>query len=130
MVRAAAAALIVLAVAPVRAQIDGAHRFQLEGGYEQGFGQPGPKSPYFFAYLNRPNVLGSSETLRLAVAPVYVDAELGLRNAFGPYADAGIGFSGGGYAFGQTEVFRGDEKRGESFIGHGGGPSFTAYPRF
>ena len=131
MVRAGwAAALIVLAAAPVRAQIDDARRFQLEGGYEQGLGQPGPKWPYVFAYMNRPAVLGSSATLRLAIAPVYLDAELGIRNAFGRYADAGIGFSGGGYAFGQTEVFRGDEKRGESFTGHGGGPSLTAYPRF
>ena len=124
----AAAALISLAAAPVRAQIDGTRRFQLESGYEQGLGQPGPVSPYLFAYLNRPGVFRSSDTLRLALAPVYLDSELGIKNAFGAFSDAGIGLSGGGYAFGQTEVFRGDEKRGESFIGHGGGPSLTAYP--
>ena len=125
-----AAAIIALTSAPAHAQMDPARRFQLEGGYEQGLGQPGPKAPYFFAYLNRPGVLGSSSTLRLAIAPVYLDGELGLKNAFGRYADAGIGLSGGGYAFGQTEVFRGDEKRGESFIGHGGGPSISVYPHF
>lgn len=125
-----AAIVVGLAVAPARAQIDPSRRFQLEGGYEQGFLQPGPGAPYFFVYLNRPNVLHSSTTLRLAVAPVYVDSELGVRDAFGPYADASLGFSGGGYAFGQTEIFRGDERRGESFTGHGGGPSFTVYPRF
>src|SRR5438128_7259100 len=103
-----AAALISLAAMPVRAQIDDARRFQLEGGHEQGLGQPGPISPYVFAYLNRPGVRGSSATLRLAVAPFYFDAELGLKRAFGAYADAGLGLSGGGYAFGQTEVFRGD----------------------
>ena len=124
----ASAALIGLAAAPVCAQIDDARRFQLEGGFEQGLGETGPKSPYLFAYLNRPGVYGSSTTLRLALAPVYLDGEVGFTNAFGHYSDAGIGLSGGGYAFGQTEVYRGDEKRGESFIGHGGGPSFSAYP--
>lgn len=127
--RALAALLAVLAVVPAAAQIDPTRRYQLEGGYEQGFLQPGPVAPYFYAYLNEPNVLDSSATLRMAIAPVYLDSELGIRNAFGPYADASIGFSGGGYAFGQTEVFRGDERRGESFTGHGGGPSFTVYPR-
>jgi hypothetical protein len=123
-----AAALIALAAAPVRAQIDPNRRFQLEGGYEQGLGQPGPVAPYFYVYWNRPNIDNSSDTLRLAVAPVYIDGELGIKDAFGPYGDAGIGLNGGGYAFGQTEVYRGDEKRGESFTGHGGGPSFSAYP--
>jgi hypothetical protein len=129
MARFAAAFLLVLLAAPARAQMDPNRRLQLEGGYEQGLGQPGPKSPYFYLYLNRPHVFHSSSTLRMAIAPVYVDAELGIRKFFGPFADAGIGLSGGGYAFGQTEVFRGDERRGESFVGHGGGPSFTAYPR-
>jgi hypothetical protein len=123
-----AAALLALIVAPVRAQIDDARRFQLESGYEQGLGQPGPAAPYLFVYLNRPGVFRSSDTLRMAVAPVYLDTELGIKGAFGSFSDAGIGFSGGGYAFGQTEVFRGDEKRGESFVGHGGGPSLSAYP--
>jgi hypothetical protein len=125
---AAAGALIVLAAAPAWAQIDDARRFQLESGIEQGLGQPGPVTPYFFLYLNRPNVNRSSETLRIALAPVYLDAELGIKDAFGSLSDAAIGLSGGGYAFGQNEVFRGDDRRGESFIGHGGGPSLSAYP--
>ncbi|HEX4047070.1 MAG TPA: hypothetical protein VH309_04525, partial [Elusimicrobiota bacterium] len=129
--RAAAGAALAaaLAAAPAAAQIDPARRFRIEGGYEQGVGQPGPTSPYLYAYVNRPGVLDSSDTLRLVVAPVYADAELGIHDAFGPYADAGLGLSGGGWAFGQTEIDRGDEKRGESFAGHGGGPSFSAYPR-
>ena len=127
---AAAAALLALVASPARAQIDDALRFQLETGYEQGFLQPGPKSPYVYLYVNRPNIHNSSATLRMALAPVYLDTELGIRKAFGDFADAGIGFSGGGWAFGQTEVFRGDEKRGEEFVGHGGGPSVSLYPHF
>ena len=122
----AAAALLLAAPAP--AQIDGARRFQLEGGYEQGVANPGPSGPYAFLYYNRPGVVGSSSTLRVALAPVYADVELGLRAAAGPGNDAGLGFSGGGYAFGQTVVDRGDERRGESFMGHGGGPSLSFYP--
>jgi hypothetical protein len=130
MMLALPAVLAALFAAPVRAQIDPARRTQVEAGYEQGLGQPGPVAPYLYAYLNRPGPVGSSDTFRLALAPVYLSAELGIRNVFGRYGDAGIGVSGGGYAFGQTVVYRGDEKRGESFTGHGGGPSLSAYPRF
>ena len=122
------AALFAALAVPSRAQIDTERRVLLEGGYEQGFLQPGPKAPYAYAYMNIPEVAGSSSALRMAVAPVYVDAELGLIDVLGKWSDAGIGFSGGGYALGQTEVRRGDEKRGESFTGHGGGPSLSLYP--
>lgn len=101
----------------------------MEVGHEQPLGNPGPSAPYVYLYANRPEAFGSSTTLRLALAPVYVDSEVGLKNFTGPGGDAGIGFSGGGYAFGQTEVVRGDYRRGESFTGHGGGPSFSLYPQ-
>lgn len=130
MIRALLAAAAVLAlVSPARAQIDTTRRVLLEGGYEQGWLQPGPKAPYGYVYMNIPEVSGSSTALRLVLAPVYVDTELGIVDFLGKYVDAGIGFSGGGYALGQTEVRRGDEKRGESFLGHGGGPSLSLYPR-
>ena len=67
--------------------------------------------------------------MRLALAPVYADAELGLPRGGGQSTDLGLGLSGGGLAFGQTEIVRGDERRDASFIGHGGGPSFSVYPR-
>ncbi len=123
-----AASLLAIAAMPIRAQIDDARRFQLEGGYEQGIGQPGLNAPYIYAYYNRPGMFHSSSTFRLAIAPPYVNSELGIRNVFGHYADMGVGISGGGYAYGQNEVYRGDNRRGESFLGHGGGPSLTAYP--
>ncbi len=121
-------AWVLFAAVPVKAQIDDAKRLLLEGGYEDGVGNPGPGSPYAFLYLNRPDIVGKGSALRLALAPVYADAELGLRNVL-PRTGLGFGLSGGGYAFGHAEVRRGDEKSGEDFIGHGGGPSVSLYPR-
>ena len=46
-----AAGLLCLAAASARAQIDDTKRFQLQGVYEQGLAEPGPKSPYIFAYI-------------------------------------------------------------------------------
>lgn len=122
-------AAVVLAAAPAKAQIDDAKRLMLEGGYEDAVGNPGPGAPYVFLYLNRPGAAGPGSALRLAVAPVYADAELGLPGVFGSRTDVGLGFSGGGYAFGHSQINRGDEKPGEAFIGHGGGPSVSLYPR-
>jgi hypothetical protein len=122
-------AAVLLAAAPAKAQIDDAKRLLFEGGYEDSVGNPGPSSPYAFLYLNRPGIAGKGSALRLALAPVYADAELGLPNVL-PRTDLGLGVSGGGFAYGYYQIRRGDEKAGESFIGHGGGPSVTLYPRF
>lgn len=122
-------AALLLAAAPAKAQIDDAKRLLLEGGNEDGLGYPGPGSPYVFLYLNRPGAAGPGSALRVALAPVFADVELGLPGVFGSRTDLGLGFSGGGYAFGHAQVDRGSEKPGESFIGHGGGPSVSLYPR-
>lgn len=122
-------AVLALAAAPARAQIDDSRRLLLEAGYEDGVANPGPSAPYAFLYLNRPRVAGPGSALRIAVAPVYADAELGLPGIFGSRTDLGLGLSGGGYAFGHAEVRRGDEKAGEAFIGHGTGVSVSLYPR-
>lgn len=124
----ALAAAILLAPVVAGAQIDGERRTLLEGGGESGLGNPGPVAPYAFMYFNRPDVVGKGSAWRLALAPVYADTELGVPGLLGGHTDMGFGFSGGGYAFGHAEVRRGDEKRGESFIGHGGGPSLSLYP--
>lgn len=128
MIRGVLAAALALSALPAAAQMDPSKRLQLEGGFERGVGAPGPVAPYAYLYMNHPGVFGSSTTLRLALAPVYVDSELGLTEAM-PRTDVGLGISGGGYAFGQTEVYRGTDLRGESFMGHGGGPSLSFYPR-
>ncbi|MEQ1917836.1 MAG: hypothetical protein ABL955_01440 [Elusimicrobiota bacterium] len=122
-------AAVLLAAAPAKAQIDDAKRLFLAGGYEDAVGNLGPSAPYGFLYLNRPGAAGPGSAFRLALAPVYADAELGLPSLFGSRTDLGLGLSGGGYAFGHAEIRRGDEKPGEDFIGHGGGPSASLYPR-
>ncbi len=122
-------AAVFFAAIPAKAQIDDAKRLLLEAGYEDSFGNPGPSSPYAFLYLNRPDIAGKGSAFRLALAPVYADAELGLPNVL-PRTDLGLGLSGGGYAYGFYQMNRGDEKTGESFVGHGGGPSVSLYPRF
>lgn len=122
-----AAALLLLSV-PARAQIDDTKRLLLEGGFEDGLANPGPNSAYGYLYLNRPDIAGKGSALRLALAPVYADAELGLPEVL-PRTDVGLGFSGGGYAFSRKEVVRGDQRFGESFIGHGLGPSLALYPK-
>ncbi|MDD5305430.1 MAG: hypothetical protein PHS14_20210, partial [Elusimicrobia bacterium] len=119
----------LLSALPAKAQIDDAKRLMLEGGNEDAVGNPGPGSPYVFMYLNRPGAAGPGSALRVALAPVYADIELGLPGIFGSRTDIGLGFSGGGYAFGHAQVDRGNEMPGESFIGHGGGPSVSLYPR-
>ena len=114
---------------PLRAQIDDSKRLLLEGGYEDAIANPGPSGAYAYLYMNRPGVAGPGSALRLALAPVYADAELGLPGILGTRTDIGIGFSGGGYAFSRQETIRGDQRHGESFVGHGGGPSLSFYPR-
>ncbi len=124
------AAAALFAAAPAPAQIDDTKRLLFEGGYEDGIGNPSPSSPYAFLYLNQPGAAGPGSAWRLALAPVYADTELGLPGIFGTRTDLGLGFSGGGYAFGHSEVRRGNELSGESFVGHGGGPSVSLYPHF
>lgn len=120
--------ILCLAALPARAQIDDQKRLLLETGFEDGLGNPGPNSAYGFFFVNRPGVAGKGTALRLAVAPVYADAELGIPEVL-PRVDLGLGLSGGGYAFSRKEVVRGDQRPGESFIGHGVGPSVALYPK-
>lgn len=127
MTRLIAAALLLACAGSARAQIDDTRRTLFEGGFEDGLFSPGPSGAYAFLYLNRPGVAGPGSALRVALAPVYADVELGLPSVFGSGIDAGLGFSGGGYAFSRKEVVRGDQRIGESFIGHGGGPSLSLY---
>ncbi len=122
------AAALVLSASAASGQIDDTKRLLLEGGYEDGLANPGPNSAYLYLYLNRPDFVGKGSALRLALAPVYADAELGLPEVL-PRTDLGLGLSGGGYAFSRKEVVRGDQRFGESFIGHGVGPSLALYPK-
>ena len=111
------------------AQVDPYPRSLLQLGYDQSLSGHGPQSLYVYYYYNSPAFLRTNVALRLAVAPVYFDGELGFRQLLSPNTDVGIGLNGGGYGENYYEVRRGDYVKGESFAGHGGGASLNLYHR-
>jgi hypothetical protein len=114
----------------VQAQLDPTKRELVQVGYNLPLEGKGPLSAYAFYYANLPTFYRSNITLRLAVAPVYLDAELGLAHLLGENTDLGIGVSGGGFADTYSEVRQGKLLREESFTGHGGGVSASIYHLF
>jgi hypothetical protein len=115
----------------LRGQIDPQRRELIQLGYNQPLEGRGPLAGYGFYYLNRPDFLHRTNlTLRLAVAPVYLDSEIGIKQALSPRTDVGIGLAGGGFADSYSEVRRGKYERRESFLGHGGELSVNVYHLF
>lgn len=112
------------------AQIDPAKRQLLQLGYNASFEGHAPIAAYAFYYLNRPGFYREDLTLRMAIAPVYLDSELGISQALGPNTHLGIGLAGGGFADSYNEVRRGKYIPRESFDGHGGGASLSLYHLF
>ncbi len=112
-----------------QAQLDPMKRSMLHLGYDQAFSGQGPQAAYAFYYYNDPDFLTTNKTLRLVVAPVYLDGELGFKQLLSPNTDVGIGFSGGGFSDNFYEVRQGHFYKEESFEGHGGGLSLNAYQR-
>jgi hypothetical protein len=125
---------LILAVAgwafAAHGQIDPMKRELIQLGYNQPIEGKGPLSGYAFYYLNLPQFLETNLTLRLAVAPVYLDTELGIGKVFGPHTDVGVGIHGGGFADSYSEIRRGDFVESESFTGHGAGVSASLYHLF
>jgi hypothetical protein len=111
-------------------QIDPIKRELIQLGYNQPIQGKGPLGGYAFYYLNLPRFLETNLTLRLAVAPVYLDTELGISRVFGPNTDVGLGLHGGGFADSYAEIRQGDFLQSESFTGHGGGVSASLYHLF
>lgn len=110
-------------------QIDPYRRSLLHLGYDQPIGGQGPQAIYAYYYYNNPEISGTNTALRLAIAPAYVDGELGFRQLLSPTTDVGIGFYGGAFGDNYYEVRQGDYRRSESFNGHGGGTSLSVYQR-
>jgi hypothetical protein len=54
----------------------------------------------------------------VALAPVYLDSELGIHQVLGEYTDLGIGIAGGGFADSYVEFHQGKYIQAESFLGH------------
>ena len=111
-------------------QIDPAKRQLLHMGYNASFKGHAPIAGYAFYYLNRPEFIQEDYTLRMAIAPVYFDSELGIAHALGPNTDLGFGLAGGGFADSYNEIRGGKYIPRESFDGHGGSAAVSLYHRF
>ncbi len=114
----------------MRAQVDPEKRQLFQLGYNQSFQGLGPVAGYVFYYLNLPDWPRQGQTLRLAVAPVYLDSELAFREALGPQTHLALGVAGGGFADSHSEVRGGKLIKEESFNGHGGEASTSVYHLF
>lgn len=110
--------LAMLLPVAVSAQIDPVKRDLVQMGYNAAFEGHAPLGAYAFYYHNQPDFLRTNLTLRLAVAPVYVDSELGISHALGPDTDLGLGAAGGGFADSYDEIRGGTYIPAESFDGH------------
>jgi len=122
--------LLLLGLLPVQAQVDPVRRELVQLGYNQTLVGHAPLSGYAFYYRNQPGVIRSNWTLRLAVAPVYLDSELGIRQTLTPHTDLGLGLAGGGFADSYNEIRGGNFRSAESFTGHGGEVSASLYHCF
>ena len=111
------------------AQIDPYPRSLLQLGYDQSLSGQGPQSLYAYYYYNNPEFLRTNVTLRLAAAPVYLDAEIGFPRLLTPQTSLGIGINGGAFGDNYYEVRQGHYIKDESFDGHGGGASLSLYHR-
>jgi hypothetical protein len=110
-----------------RAQIDPVHRSLLELGYDQPLEGQGPQAAYAYYYYNNPETFNTNTALRLAIAPAYVDGELGFKRLLSPYTDVGLGFHGGMFGANYYEVRQGEYIQKESFYGNGGGAALSIY---
>jgi hypothetical protein len=109
------------------AQVDPEHRALLELGYDQPLEGQGPQGVYAYFYYNKPDLISTNVALRLAVAPVYFDGEIGFKHLISPNTDLGIGLNGGGYSDNYYEVQQGDFIKAQSFNGDGFGSSVSIY---
>jgi hypothetical protein len=113
-----------------RAQMDPESRRLIQFGFNQPVEGHSPISGYGFYYHNQPGFPSTNTTLRLAVAPIYLDSELGFSRLLGPNTDVAVGLAGGGFAHTYSEIRGGKYFTEESFIGHGGEVSSSLYHRF
>jgi hypothetical protein len=112
------------------AQIDPVNRQLFQFGYNFALEGHPPPAAYAFYYLNKPDFPSTNLTLRLAVAPTYLDSELGIRHALGELTDLGIGVEGGGFEDSYYEINQGTYLPSQSFDGYGGGMSLSLYHLF
>jgi hypothetical protein len=121
--------MLVIAGAAV-GQIDPDKRELVQFGFTQAIEGASPVAAYGYYYLNEPNFFATNITLRLALAPVYLDSELGFVHLLGPNTDLGLGLAGGGFADNYFEYDAGKYQPGESFLGYGAESSVSIYHTF
>ncbi len=109
------------------AQIDPEHRNLLELGYDQPITGKGPQGVYAYYYYNNPDLYNTNVDLRLAIAPAYVDGELGFKQLLSPTTDVGLGLYGGMFGANYYEVRQGRYYQNESFDGSGAGTALSIY---
>ncbi len=112
------------------AQIDPVQRDLIQFGYNAALEGHAPLSAYAFYYHNQPDFLGTNLALRLAIAPTYLDSEVGFRNVLGANTDLGIGVAGGGFADSYNEIRGGTYLQSESFDGYSGELNASLYHLF
>jgi hypothetical protein len=109
------------------AQIDPIHRSLLELGYDQPLAGHGPQGIYAYYYYNNPDIFSTNLDLRLAIAPAYMDGELGFKQLLSPTTDVGLGFHGGFFGDNYYDVRQGSYVQSQSFDGDGGGMALSIY---
>ncbi len=120
-------AVVAAGAATAHAQIDPDARQLLHLGVDAPLNGNGPKGAYAFYYWNMPNIPTTNQVLRLAIAPTYVDSELGFKSLLGPNTDFAVGAAGGAFANSYTEVRGGTYYKNESFDGESAGLSASIY---
>jgi hypothetical protein len=111
-------------------QIDPVNRELIQLGYNIAMQGHPPQSGYAFYYKNKPEFIRTNLTLRLAVAPTYMDSELGISQALDAQTDLGFGLAGGGYADSYAEIDNGNFEPKQSFTGYGAEVSTSLYHLF
>ena len=122
--------LVLAAAINAQAQIDPIKRRLVQLGYNEPIQGRAPIAAYGFYYLNEPQFYSTNLTLRLAVAPVYLDGELGFSSLIGPNTDFAFGLAGGGFGDSYGEIRHGVYEIKESYLGDGGEVSSSVYHRF
>jgi hypothetical protein len=115
------------AAASGQAQIDPMSRNLVELGYDQAVVGHGPQAAYLYYYYNSPDFFGPGTDLRAAIAPAYVDSEIGFQHLLSPSTDVGLGISGGAFGDNFYDVAQGRYLETQSFYGSGGGTSVSIY---
>ncbi len=123
-------AAVCLSPLPAAGQVDPAARELIQFGYNASLEGHAPLAAYAFYLRNQPDFPRTNLTLRLAVAPTYIDTELGIRRVLGRNTDMGVGVAGGGFADSYDEIRGGTFLPSESFVGHSAEASVSLYHCF